>query len=73
MIEDLIVEIWDTFKGHIPEKNREVAANQYVDFLLREDVPVEVLEEHMGYDPHLDDAISSVLDEEDEYFEDEEE
>lgn len=81
MEEDLIIGVWDTFKDYMPEKNRETAANHYVDFLVGQDVSVEVLESVMGFDPHLDLAIKLVLDEfneideldaEDDYYEDEE-
>ena len=78
MDESLIIEIWDTFREYIPEKNRETAASQYVDFLVSKDVETESLEGLLGYDPALDDAIKLVLDEnsdsdeEDEDFEDEE-
>lgn len=61
MDEELIIEIWDTFKDYIPEKNRETAANQYVDFLVGNDVDTSDLEGVLGYDPHLDSAIELVL------------
>jgi hypothetical protein len=64
MEETLIMEIWDTFREYIPEKNKDMAANQYVDFLLGKDVDVETLESFLGYDPHLDDAIKIVIDDE---------
>jgi hypothetical protein len=70
MDETLIMEMWDLFREYIPEKNREMAANQYVDFLLGKDISVEDLSAYTGYDPHLDDAIKAVTDEE-ESFEDE--
>jgi len=63
MEEDLIIETWDVFKEYISEKNRDTAANHYVDFLLGKDVEVSVLESIMGYDTHLDDAIQLILDE----------
>jgi hypothetical protein len=61
MEEQLIIEIWDTFRDYIPEKTRETAANQFVDFLVGKDVDVATLEGLMGYDPHLDDALEIVL------------
>lgn len=80
MDESLIVEVWDTFKEYIPEKNKETAAHQYVDFLMGKDIEVSELEGYMGYDPFLDIAIKSVVDEakewddpEPEYYEDEDE
>jgi hypothetical protein len=63
MDESLIMEIWDTFREYIPEKNKEMAANQYVDWLLGKDLSTNTLEGYMGFDPHLDDAIKAVLDE----------
>jgi hypothetical protein len=69
MEEDLIIGLWDTFKDYIPEKNRESAANQFVDFLVGWDVELSVLESIMGYDPHLDDSIQRI---EEDFNEDEE-
>ena len=73
MEEDQIIGIWDTFKDYIPEKNRETAANHFVDFLVGQDVELSVLESVMGYDPHLDDAIQLVVDENTEEDPDEDE
>jgi len=63
MEEDLIIEVWDTFREYVSDKNKEVAANQYVDFLVGKDVELSVLESLMGYDPYLDNAIQLVVDE----------
>lgn len=71
MDESLIMEMWDLFREYIPEKNREMAANQYVDFLLGKEISVEDLSAYTGYDPHLDDAIKAVQVEEESYDEDE--
>jgi hypothetical protein len=75
MEEALIMEVWDLFREYIPEKNKDMAANQYVDFLLGKDIIPEVLETFLGYDSHLDEAIKTVVDEnsdgdDDEYDED---
>lgn len=74
MDENLIMVIWDMFREYIPEKNRDMAANQYVDFLLGNDIDVETLNAYTGYDNHLDDAIKTASadeleDDEDEYNE----
>jgi hypothetical protein len=79
MEEDLIIEVWDVFKEYIPEKNKDTAANHFVDFLLGKDVEQNVLEALVGYDSHLDNAIDLVLDkdnddvtdDENDYYEDE--
>jgi hypothetical protein len=67
MEEALIIEIWDTFREYIPEKNKEMAAHQFVDYLLGKDVDKSVIEGLSGYDPHLDEAIKNVVDHESEY------
>jgi hypothetical protein len=64
MEESLIIEVWDIFKEYIPEKNRDSAADHYVDFLVgKNDVDVSVLEGLTGYDPSLDRAIELVVEE----------
>ena len=80
MEEQLIFEIWDTFRDHIPEKGRNIAAEQFVDFLVAKDVEVDTFEGLLGYDPHLDTAVELILeefrdtgDEEEEDYGDEEE
>lgn len=76
MDEALIIEIWDTFKDYISEKNRDTAANQFVDFLIGKDVDTSTLSGIVGLDPHLDHAIELVVkeekydDDEDNYDED---
>lgn len=63
MEEQLIIDVWDTFKDYIPEKNRETAASHYVDFLVGQDVELSVLESVMGYDSYLDTAIELIVEE----------
>ena len=60
MEEDLIIEIWDVFKEYISDKNKEIAANHFVDFLLGKDVETSTLKALVGYDSALDDAIELV-------------
>ena len=69
MEEALSIEVWDTFRDYIPEKNRETAASQFVDFIIGKDVELSVLESLLGYDPHLDSAIEVAIKE----FKDEDE
>jgi beta-lactam-binding protein with PASTA domain len=64
MNEHLIMTVWDLFRDYIPEKNREMAATQYVDFLLGNDIEADTLHTYTGYDPHIDEAIKAVLEEE---------
>lgn len=71
MDEQLIIEIWDTFKEYIPQKNLDNAATHFVDFLVDHDVSSGTLESLQGMDGHLDDAIKNVLQDDD--YDDEEE
>lgn len=64
MEEDLIIEIWDVFKEYISDKNKETAANHFVDFLTGKDVDVDTLKSLVGYDAALDDAIELIVGEE---------
>jgi len=64
MDEELIIEVWETFKEYIPEKTRETAATQFLEFLQSKDVDDETLEGLKGYDRHLDSAIDLILGEE---------
>jgi hypothetical protein len=72
MEEDQIIEVWDIFKEYMSDKNKEMAANHYVDFLLGRDVEQSVLQSVMGYDSFLDEAIKLVLDDTDESTSDDE-
>jgi hypothetical protein len=71
MDEELIIEVWEIFRDHVPEKTRAAAAEQFIDFLVDKDTDTDVLEGLKGYDPHLDDAIDLVLGDEEESDEDE--
>jgi hypothetical protein len=76
MEESLIIEVWDIFKEYVPEKNKDIVANHYVDFLLGKDVSVSVLEGLSGFDQYLDQAIEIAVsaeqeDEDDDHQDDE--
>jgi hypothetical protein len=73
MEEELIIEVWETFRDYIPEKSRETAANQFLEFLQGHDVDSDTLEGLKGYDAHLDNAIDLVLGNDEVEDEDEEE
>jgi len=72
MDENLIIGVWDVFKDYVPEKNRDTAANHYVDFLLGHDIDASTLSDYLGYDIHLDHAINLVVENEQDFEEDEE-
>lgn len=71
MEDTQIMEIWDLFLEHIPEKNRDIVATQYVEYLVNQDIELDVLESLIGNDDYLDDAIEEALEEETYYQDDE--
>jgi hypothetical protein len=47
---------------HIPEKHRQDVASDFVNTLLDHGIKESVLEELIGVDPHLDEAIEYSID-----------
>ena len=73
MKDDLIADIWHVVIEHIPEKHRQDVASDFVNTLLDHGIKESVLEELLGVDPHLDEAIEYSIDGEDiEDYEEEE-
>jgi hypothetical protein len=72
MEEQQIIEIWDTFRDFIPEKSRETAASQFVEYLVSQDVEIATLESVLGYDPNVDAAIELVIKEHSDGYDDDE-
>ena len=75
MKEDLIGDLWQVVVGHIPEKQREDVASEFVNILLDYGIKESVIESLLGVDPHLDSAVEyaiddEVIDDDDEYYED---
>lgn len=73
MEESQIIEIWDIFKEYVSDKNKETAADHYVNFLLGKDVELSVLESLLGYDKYLDTAVELALGEYEDDDEDDDE
>ena len=77
MKDDLIADIWTLVIEHIPEKHRKDLAADFVNTLLDYGIKESVLQSLQGVDGYLDDAINYATDgeeieEEDDYYEDEE-
>lgn len=62
MKDDLIVDIWNTFIEHVPEKIKKDIACDFVNVLLDNGVKESVLEGLIGVDSHLDAAIEYAID-----------
>jgi hypothetical protein len=62
MKEDLIADIWTLMVEHIPEKDREGVAADFVNTLLDYGIKETTLQSLTGIDPYLDDAIAYAID-----------
>jgi hypothetical protein len=77
MKEEMIADLWTLVVEHIPEKERGDVAASFVNTLLDYGIKESVLQSLLGVDPYLDGAIEYSIDgeeieEEDEYYDDEE-
>ena len=59
--ESQIADIWIMFKEYIDKKQLDIVAEKYVDLLADYGVRDEILEEVIGTDNDLDDAINYYL------------
>ena len=57
-----VIELWQFFKEYLDQKQIEVIAEKYVDLLADYGVPDEELQDAIGHDDILDDAINYYLD-----------
>jgi len=62
MKDDLIADLWNSVVEHIPEKARKDVAYDFVNTLLDYGIKDTVLENLLGVDPYLDDAINYSID-----------
>lgn len=62
MNELLIVEIWDLFREYADKKQLSVISEKYLDILSENGVSEQHLENALGHDDDLDEAIKTLLD-----------
>jgi hypothetical protein len=62
MNEEHVSEVWMLFKQYTDKKQLEIAAEKYLDLLADQGVSDIVLQDAMGMDAVLDDAIVYYLD-----------
>lgn len=72
MNESLVVEMWDLLKEYSDKKQLSVIAEKYVNVLSDHGVRDQDLENALGHDDDLDDAIRELLelDDSDDYEDD---
>ena len=68
VVGNMLVDLWETVREHIPEKKREDVAAAMIEVLLDHDFieNVEELEEALGTDIDLDAAITTIIEEHEE-------
>jgi hypothetical protein len=64
MNENQIADIWMLFKEYVDKKTQDAVAERYIDLLVDLGVSDKTINESIGYDDVLDDAIRYYLDEE---------
>ena len=62
MKEDLIADMWNVIIEYIPEKQKKDAAADFVNTLLDHGIKESVLDNLLGIDPYLDEAIDYAVD-----------
>jgi hypothetical protein len=62
MKEDLIADMWNVIIEYIPEKQKKDAAADFVNTLLDHGIKESVLDNLLGIDPYLDQAIDYAVD-----------
>jgi hypothetical protein len=62
MKDDMIADIWTMVVEHIPEKQKKEVASDFVDILLDYGIKESVLDNLLGVDPYLDQAIEYASD-----------
>jgi hypothetical protein len=78
MKEEMIADIWTLVVEHIPVKERDGVAANFVNTLLDYGIKESILQSLIGVDGYLDEAINYAIDgeeiddEDPEYYEDEE-
>jgi len=65
MNQDLLADLWNLMSEHIPEKEKESVAQEYINLLLDYGVSESTVEGLFGIDTYLDGAVEYALDEQD--------
>jgi len=70
MTTDIIADLWTSILAHVEMTARENLATDFVNVLVDHGVKDTEIEALLGIDPHLDEAVNYVLDEEDDEYSD---
>ena len=64
MSPELLADIWNAFSDHLPEKDKNEIAQNYITILLDYGITESDLQSLSGIDTYLDTAIEYAIDEE---------
>jgi len=68
---DIVSQCWDTLQEYIPAKEKQIAADHFVQMVVDLDLPDGDFVKLVKADEHLEEAAAEYLDNESEYEEDE--
>jgi hypothetical protein len=72
MNESFVVEMWNLMREYSDKRQIAVVAERYVSLLSDNGILDNILEDSIGHDDDLDDAIRELLDIDDEDFDEDE-
>ena len=67
----MLIDVWNLIKSYVPTKDKSVVAERFVDIAMDNGIEDQELEELIGHDDDLDEAIKYNLDVEEDEYEDE--
>ena len=71
METQMLIDVWNLIKSYVPTKDKSVVAERFVDIAMDNGIEDQELEELIGHDDDLDEAIKYNLDVEEDEYEDE--
>lgn len=67
---EMLIDVWNLIKSYVPAKDKSVVANKFVDIIANSGLAEEDLQELLGHDEELDEAIQELRDYDKDEFED---
>ena len=67
----MLIDVWNLIKSYVPAKDRSIVAEKFVDIAMDNGIEDNDLQEMVGHDDDLDEAIKYNLDTDEDDYEDE--
>lgn len=71
METQMLIDVWNLIKSYVPAKDRSIVAEKFVDIAMDNGIEDNDLQEMVGHDDDLDEAIKYNLDTDEDDYEDE--